>query len=137
MLARKLLWFSGLCLVLLFAAGCKKDKGLRIEKIEPDHGPAHGSSQITIHGSGFQSEGALGVKVYFGDKQGRNAHFQGDEKLIVDPPAGKKGDTVDLRIMFDDGRSKVIEAAYTYTDPAEGFGVDELTEGGKKEEEGE
>lgn len=128
-----LLALSAAGLLLLAATGCDKKEGLRITNIEPKTGPATGGSSVTIIGSGFEEGGAKGVKVYFGNRTARVMMFQGDDKLIVEPPPGKEGETVDVEIIFDDARRHVYKDAYTYANLAEGFGVDELTEG---EEEG-
>lgn len=111
-------------------AGCgEKKEGLRITSIEPKVGPYTGGSLITIHGSGFESGGATGVKVYFGDKIGSRVVFEGDTKLQVEPPPGKRGDTVDVMLIFDDGRKFTAEKAYTYEDLAKGFSADSLAPG--------
>lgn len=106
---------------------CDKDEGLRITGIEPKTGPPTGGSSVTIHGNGFQAGGTKGAKVYFGTKQARRVVFEGDQKLIVEPPPGTEGETVDVEILFDDARRHVYEDAYTYANLSEGFGVDELT----------
>lgn len=113
-----------MCLAL---AGCgDKKEGLRITKLEPKVGPYTGGSLITIHGSGFESGGATGVKVYFGDKLGSRVVFEGDSKLQVEPPPGKRGESVDVLLIFDDGRKFKAENAYTYEDLADGFSADSL-----------
>lgn len=122
----------GIALVALGGCGDKK-KGLRIESIEPKVGPYTGGSLITIHGSGFESGGATGVKVYFGDKIGRRVVFEGDTKLQVEPPPGKRGETVDVMLIFDDGRKFTAQNAYTYENLAEGFSADSLAPGEEKE----
>jgi major membrane immunogen (membrane-anchored lipoprotein) len=112
-------------LVALAACG-KDDKGLRITKLTPKTGPYTGGSEVTIEGEGFASGGATGVKIYFGEKLGRQVVFEGDTKLHVEPPPGKNGESVDVTMIFDDGRKFVVEKAYTYVDLTEGFSVDDL-----------
>lgn len=119
-----------LAVALMALAGCgDKKEGLRINKLEPKVGPYTGGSLITIHGSGFESGGATGVKVYFGDKLGRRVVFEGDTKLQVEPPPGKRGESVDVLLIFDDGRKFTAEKAYAYEDLAEGFSTDSLAPG--------
>jgi hypothetical protein len=80
-----------LCLLFglsLAALGCEKKEGLRITGISPTSGPYQGRDPVTILGSGFQAEGARGVKVYFGDKAANVLGFQGDNRLTVEPPPG-------------------------------------------------
>lgn len=109
-------------------AACKENKGLTITKIDPKTGPHTGGSSVTIFGTGFQSEGAKGVKVYFGDKKARVLSFHGDTKLMVEPPSGDLNQTVDVTLIFDDARQMVYPQAYTYIDPGKGFSVDALTD---------
>ncbi len=112
--------------------GCSdKKEGLRIESIDPKTGPAHGGSRVTIHGGGFQADGATAVNVYFGKRSARVVAFEGDTMLHVEPPPGRKGDTVDVMMVFGDGRPFTYEKAYTYVDLTEGFGVEELAPGKK------
>lgn len=119
-----------LAIACLALAGCgDKKEGLRITKLEPKVGPYTGGSLITIHGSGFESGGATGVKVYFGDKLGRRVVFEGDDKLQVEPPPGKRGESVDVLLIFDDGRKFKADKAYSYEDLADGFNADSLAPG--------
>lgn len=111
-----------------FALGCEEKKGLQITGIEPKTGPYMGGDPVTISGHGFSSEGAKGVEVWFGDKKGRNIRFRGDTKLVVDAPGGEVGEVVNVVVVFDDARTKTLNNAYTYVDPGQGFGVDELTD---------
>ncbi len=120
-------------MLILVIGGCsEKKKGLHVTDIDPKTGPVHGGGQVTIRGSGFQSSGATQVKVYFGQRTAKVLAFEGDSKLVVEPPAGKKGQTVDVLLVFDDGSPFTYPEAYTYIDPNEGFGVDELTAGERK-----
>ena len=122
-----------LAVALLGVTGCgDKKEGLRINSIEPKVGPYTGGSLITIHGSGF-GEKAQGVKVYFGDKLGSRVVFEGDTKLQVEPPPGQKGETVDVMLIFDDGRKFTAKDAYAYEDLAKGFSADSLAPGEEKE----
>jgi hypothetical protein len=116
------------------ASACSENKGLTITKLDPKTGPNTGGSSVTIYGTGFQSEGAQGVKVYFGDKKARVLSFHGDNQLMVEPPSGEIGQTVDVTLIFDDARQLVYPQAYTYIDPTKGFGVEHLT---KDEEKGD
>lgn len=131
----KLAAIAALCL-LAFGACSEEKKGLRITGLSPKTGPYTGGSRVTIEGSGFASGGATGVKVYFGDRLGRQVVFEGDNTLYVEPPPGAIGETVDVVMIFDDGRKFTYPKAYTYVDLTEGFSVDELTEGKKKKEGG-
>lgn len=109
--------------------GCSEEKGLKIKSISPKTGPADGGGSVTIHGSGFKATGALGVNVYFGDKPAQFLRFEGDTKMIVVPPPGEKDATVDVQVIFGDGREHKFASAYKYIDPKEGFDVNALAPG--------
>lgn len=121
-----------LAVLLVFsigAVGCDDEKGLKIKSISPKTGPADGGGSVTIHGNGFKEGGALGVKVYFGDKVARFLRFDGDDKMLVVPPPGEIGQTVDVQVIFGDGREHKFPSAYAYIDPKEGFDVNALAPG--------
>lgn len=126
-LRRALFLLSALCLVS--AAGCGEDEALKITSVEPEVGTYEGGDVVTIHGSGFQAGGAKGVKVYFGGRSAKILRFEGNDELKVESPAGTKGEVVDILVVFDDARRHTYPKAFTYTDPAAGFGVEALTEG--------
>ena len=117
---------------LAMSAGCEKKKGLRITGFEPKNGPYTGGDPVVFKGGGFTADGVRGVEIWFGDKRGKNVRFRGDEAMIVDAPGGAVGEVVDITIRFDSGRTKKYAKAYSYIDPAAGFGVGELTEDEKK-----
>lgn len=121
-----------LCAVALFAlaaAGCEKEKGLKIKAVSPASGPADGGGAVTIHGNGFTQGGAQGVKVMFGDRPARFLRFEGDTKMLVAPPPGEIGQTVDIQVLFGDAREHTFPAAYSYIDPKAGFDVNALAPG--------
>lgn len=109
--------------------GCDNETGLKIKGISPKTGPADGGGSVTILGHGFKEGGALGVQVYFGDMKARFLRFDGDTKMLVVPPPGKVGSSVDVQVIFGDGREHKFPGAYTYIDPKAGFGVDALAPG--------
>lgn len=87
---------------------------LTVQSISPSQGSADGDGTVTVHGTGFTAGGALGVMVYFGDKKARLLLFDGDEKIVVVAPPGEAGQTVDVQLIFDDGREHKLSRAYTY-----------------------
>lgn len=111
---------GGLALVIASAmmlGGCSKEEGLKIKRIDPKQGDFRGGGAVTIFGTGFQSEGTQGVRVYFGNRSARVLGFDGDERLRVLAPGGKDGDVVDITVVFDDARQLSITKAYKYVDP--------------------
>lgn len=113
--------------MLALASGCEKEKGLRITGFSPKQGPYTGGDAVVFSGSGFQADGVKGVEIWFGGKRGKNVRFRGDDEMVVDAPGGAVGEVVDITIRFDGARTKKLTKAYTYIDPAAGFGVGDLT----------
>jgi len=119
----------GALMLILSGAACDKEEGLKIKGWEPKVGPHIGGGTVTITGTGFQSDGARGVNVYFGNKPAQSKFWIGDDKLKVTAPPGEIGETVDILLVFDDSKTHKIEKAYTYEDVQQGLSVDALTEG--------
>lgn len=129
---RSAVYAVAVLLLVAAGSGCSEKKGLRITGIEPVNGITTGNTLVTIRGSGFQQEGARGVKVLFGGQEARVLGFVGDEVLKVETPPGDVGKTVDVLVVFDDSRSLSYEKAFTYTeDTSQHFNVNTLTEGEK------
>ncbi len=128
-ISRRVLLLAALLSMALGSTACEDEKGLKIKSISPKTGPADGAGNVTIHGNGFKEGGALGPKIYFGDKKARFLRFEGDTKMVVVPPPGEVGQTVDVHVIFSDGREHKNPEAYTYIDPKEGFNVDALAPG--------
>ena len=90
------------------------DRGVVIHEISPGQGPAAGGTSVTVVGCGFMADGSSGVSIYFGRRSARVMAFESHTRLVVEPPPGVAGETVDVKIVFDDGRSFTYERAYTY-----------------------
>lgn len=130
--SKRIVLLAALVFLSVGSLGCDGEKGLKIKGITPKTGPADGAGSVTILGNGFKEGGALGVQVYFGDKKARFLRFDGDDKMSVIPPPGEVGQSVDVQVVFGDGREHKFPGAYTYIDPKEGFGVDALAPGEDK-----
>ncbi len=127
--SKRVVLLAVLFMFALAQGGCSEEKGLKIKGITPKTGPADGGGNVTIIGHGFKETGALGVKVYFGDKMARFLRFEGDTKMVVVPPPGEKDTTVDVQVIFGDGREHKFPSAFKYIDPKEGFDVNALAPG--------
>jgi|TARA_R110000868_G_scaffold283130_1_gene543565 hypothetical protein len=132
-ISKRVLLLAALFSLAVGAMACDEEKGLKIKSISPKTGPADGAGNITIHGNGFKQSGHIGVEIYFGDKKARFLRFEGDTKMVVVPPPGEVGQTVDVEVIFGDGRGHKFPEAYSYIDPKEGFNVNALAPGDKKE----
>ena len=101
----------------LTTVACNEKKELSVTKIYPKRGPYLGGDPVTISGSGFSP--TQGIKVYFGKRPAGPPVIKETGEIIVDPPAGEVGQTVDVEIVFDDARTLKIPNAYTYFDPTD------------------
>ncbi|MCP4444105.1 MAG: hypothetical protein GY811_02005 [Myxococcales bacterium] len=131
-ISKRALLLAALFTLALGGGACSEEKGLKIKSISPKTGPANGAGNITIHGNGFKKGGAVGVEVYFGDRKARFLRFEGDAKMVVVPPPGEVGQTVDVQVIFGDGREHKFAEAYSYIDPKAGFNVNALAPGDEK-----
>ncbi len=104
-----------LLLVSLLILGCGGDKGLHVTEIEPNRGPYIGGEPTTIHGGGFNA--TQGVTIYFGGKKAPNPVVESPERISVSPPGGVVDSTVEILIVFADGKQINVPKAYTYVDP--------------------
>ena len=118
----------GALAMVVASVSCDRDQGLTIKRVEPRQGTHHGGERVTIHGTGFQSAGAIGVTIYFGEREVRNPQIVGDRQIIVETPPGPRDESVDIQLVFDDARQFHFRNAFTYRE-IEGFGVDELVTG--------
>ncbi len=107
-------------------AGCGEDKKLKVFGLEPNQGDYQGGTTVHIKGNGFQADGVKNAKVYFGDRQGTVIKFDGDADLYVTAPGGKKGETVDVKIIFEPGGVIPVPKSYTFVE-IKGTDVDDLS----------
>jgi hypothetical protein len=106
-------------IALLAMAGCKDDKKLKVFGLEPNTGDFNGGQTVRIMGNGFQADGSpIAVKVYFGTRQANVIRFEGDTNLYVTAPGGKKGETVDVLVVFQPGGEIPLPKSFTFVEPA-------------------
>ncbi len=117
------LW-TAVALSALLLTACGDDSGLKVTKISPKEGPYQGGDPVTISGSGFDK--TRPSSVFFNDRPGRIISVESDA-IKVEPPGGTVNEKVTIKIVFDDSRRKELKEIYTYIEPNQGFGVDELT----------
>jgi hypothetical protein len=102
-------------LALVAGLACSEKKELGVQKIYPTRGPYIGGDPVTISGTGFSP--TQGITVYFGKNKARPPIIKENGEIVVEPPSGDIGQTVDVEIVFDDARTVKIPKAYTYIDP--------------------
>jgi hypothetical protein len=88
---------------------------LSLTGLDPDRGDPAGGTYVVIKGTTFLAEGARNAKVFFGDKQGTVVRFASDDELIVEAPAGKTNQTVDVIVVFDPGGEMKLPKAFTFS----------------------
>ena len=125
------------------AVACKGDGKRKIERISPKSGTYRGGDPITVHGAGFSSGAGRQVEVFFifpkkpgeAEPKREQATVQriiGDNQIVLSTPPGNVGDEVDALFVFADGKELPYAKAYKYTDPAAGYGLDEMVTGKDK-----
>jgi len=100
-------------LLMIGLAACSNKDGL---EVHPKRGPYLGGDQVRITGAQFKQ--TMGLKVYFGKAVAKNPVIK-EDVIIVEAPAGKNGETVDIEIVFDEATTFKIKQAYTYFDPTD------------------
>ena len=102
----------------LVLGACSNDKKLKVFGIDPITGDFNGGQTVKVKGNGFQADGnPLAVKVYFGTRQASIIRFEGDSDLYVTAPGGKKGEVVDVLVIFQPGGESRLTKAFTYVEP--------------------
>ncbi len=99
---------------------------LVITSLTPDKGDHEGGTYVVLKGARFIKDGPRQLKIYFGNMQGTVVRFQSDSEVIVQAPAGKLGDTVDILAVFDPGGQLKLPKVFTYVDRGNDPSVDDL-----------
>jgi hypothetical protein len=102
-----------LALSVACAAGCSND--LKVQEAEPEHGAYTGGEEVLIKGSGFQP-GRGGVRVMFGKREAGSVAIESSTKIKVLSPSGDKNTTVDISVIFDDGKAFMLKNGFKYID---------------------
>ena len=109
-------------LFLSLVACSEGSSKLSVTGMKPKVGPYIGGDPVTITGTGFQTPGPQGMKVYFGKKEAKRVVLVSDTEIRVEPPAGEVNQEVDVEVVFDDARAAKLPKAYKYIDPYGGQG---------------
>ena len=99
--------------VVLGMAACSNE--LKVSSVEPATGTFGGGEDVVIHGNGFQP-GRGGVTVKFGSRPATSVVVASSDKINVMTPGGDPDSTVDVTVVFDDGKAFVLESGFTYID---------------------
>lgn len=87
---------------------------LAVTDVNPKTGDAEGGTYVVIKGHGFTEGGTRMAKVYFGGRAGEVIRFQSDRELIVQAPAGKPGEHVDVRVVFEPGGELKVPKGFQF-----------------------
>jgi hypothetical protein len=94
-------------------AACSND--LKVSEIDPPTGTSTGFEEVVIKGNGFQP-GRGGVAVRFGNREATNVVVESSGAIKVTTPAGDKNTSVDVSVVFDDGKAFVLKSGFQYID---------------------
>ena len=100
----------------LAAAGCSNE--LKVSEVDPPNGAFTGGEEVELKGNGFQP-GRGGVTVKFGRKDAMAVVVESGDKIKVTTPSGDKNTTVDVSVVFDDGRSFLIKNGFHFVDTSQ------------------
>lgn len=98
-------------LAILGLSACSND--LKVTGVEPPNGSTGGGEDVIIEGNGFQP-GRGGVTVKFGHRDATAVVVASADKIKVTTPAGDPNTTVDVTVIFDDGKAFKLNHAFKY-----------------------
>lgn len=101
-------------------AACSND--LKVSSVEPPQGTFGGGEDVVIHGNGFQP-GRGGVTVTFGKRPATSVVVASSDKISVLTPGGDANTTVDVTVVFDDGKAFKLTNGFHYMAPADQRGT--------------
>lgn len=96
--------------LVLGAASCKSEMSLK--EVKPASGVMAGGENVTILGSGFSM--GQGIIVYFGSQRAPNAYIEGGDKIVVTTPPYPDSTLVDVRVIDDEGKERILKKAFMY-----------------------
>jgi hypothetical protein len=101
-------------LLVSAASGCKTHN-LTFQVVNPASGRLSGGQEVRIVGTGFDKLGTIEVRI--GGRPASNVGVMGDEAIVLTTPEGAEASAshpVDISILTSDGRSIVLQHAWTY-----------------------
>ena len=107
-------------MVLFGMSGCSNE--LKVQNVEPPQGTFAGGEEVVIKGNGFQP-GRGGVTVKFGKRDATSVVVASSEKINVMTPGGDPNTTVDVTVVFDDGKAFKVGNGFHYMAPADQRGT--------------
>jgi len=86
---------------------------LKVSSVEPPQGTFGGGEDVVIHGNGFQP-GRGGVTVKFGNRAATSVVVASTDKINVMTPGGDPNTSVDVTVVFDDGKAFKLANGFHY-----------------------
>ncbi len=100
-------------IALFGVSACSNE--LKITGVEPASGTVGGGEDVVIQGNGFQP-GKGGVTVKFGKRDATAVVVASADKIKVTTPPGDPNATVDVTVIFDDGKAFKLGNGFKYID---------------------
>jgi hypothetical protein len=97
--------------LLIGLAGCSNE--LKVSTVEPPQGTFAGGEEVSLRGNGFQP-GRGGVTVRFGNREATAVVVASADRINVTTPGGDANTTVDVTVIFDDGKAFKLGNAFHY-----------------------
>jgi hypothetical protein len=101
-------------------AGCSDE--LKVSSVEPPQGTYAGGEEVSIRGNGFKP-GRGGVTVKFGNHDATAVVVASGDRINVTTPGGDPNTTVDVTVIFDDGKAFKLGNGFHYLPPADQRGT--------------
>jgi hypothetical protein len=101
---------------LVAMVGCSDE--LKVSGVQPPQGTYGGGEEVVIKGNGFKP-GRGGVTVKFGKRDATSVVVASTEAINVMTPSGDPNTTVDVTVIFDDGKAFKVANAFHYMQPVE------------------
>ena len=119
---------------LLGCAACSNE--LKVSEVDPPQGTYTGGEEVVIKGGGFQP-GRGGVTIKFGSHEAQAVVVESADKIKVQTPAGDRNTTIDVTVVFDDGKAFMLKNGFRYLDNTQRVTMDKAFNalGDKKPEE--
>ena len=108
---RRMQMWGAAAMLLVSMAGCSNE--LKVSSVEPAQGTFNGGEEVVIHGNGFQP-GRGGVTVKFGGKEATAVVVAAPDKISVTTPGGDPNTTIDVTVIFDDGKAFKVANGFHY-----------------------
>jgi len=85
---------------------------MSLEEVKPASGVMAGGENVAILGAGF--EAGQGIIVYFGSQRAPHAYIEGNDKIVVTTPPYGESTLVDVRVIDDEGKERILKKAFMY-----------------------